>query len=488
MIRHLDELEGAESIHNLQQQLSEIERIGFQTYVFEKTLRSRVPQLLYFDEYYQLTGQDNIETLQQRVRDDQLKDSDHPLLGLIALAGLDLDVLTGPGSTEALLARLEAAESKLTEKVLAYWSQNRHVRMHFDVRPAQPEDPPGMTTGMNVLGRVRDTKHSVTTPLGSRSRGFVWFFSFLAWYSKVRRENDNLILLLDEPGLSLHAKAQDDLLRFFETELVPNHQVLYTTHSPFMVNPSKFNRARIVQDRSIEEDSEDLAPEQEGTKVISEVLEATQDSLFPLQAALGWEIQQTLFIGPNCLVVEGVSDLLYIQAISEKLRNNGKEGLSTDWTITPVGGFDRVSTFVALVGAQPGIKLAALLDYHSRQDQQIQNLYKRKLMQKSNILTFADFVDTVEADIEDMFEPSFYLELVNKEFGTSIKVEELPKQDKRILLRLEQYIKSNLLPNNARFNHYRPARYMMENIDSLNIPVQTLARFEAAINMLNQLL
>ena len=210
---------------------------------------------------------------------------------------------------------------------------------------------------MNILGRVYDTKHSVSTPLGSRSRGFVWFFSFLAWYS-TQRENKNLILLLDEPGLSLHAKAQGDLLGYFDAELAPHHQVIYTTHSPFMVDPSRFDRVRIVQDRSIEEDSETLSPDQEGTKVTTEVLEATADSLFPLQAALGWEIYQTFFIGPNSLIVEGASDLLYIRAISDLLRSCGREGLSDDWTITPVGGFDKVSTFVALIGAQSGIRLA----------------------------------------------------------------------------------------------------------------------------------
>ena len=341
---------------------------------------------------------------------------------------------------------------------------------------------------MNIWGRVKDTKHSVTTLLGSRSRGFVWFFSFLAWYSKVRRENDNLILLLDEPGLSLHAKAQGDLLGYFDAELAPHHQVLYTTHSPFMVDPSKFNRVRIVQDLSIEKDSETLRPDQEGTKVTTDVLEATEDSLFPLQAALGWEIHQTLFIGPNCLVVEGVSDLLYIRAISELLQSRGRESLSADWTVTPVGGFDKVSTFVALIGAQSGIRLATLVDYHRRHEQEIQNLFKRKLMKKSNVLTFADFVDGNEADVEDMFTSSFYLKLVSKEFGASIKVGDLPAHGDRILPRLEEYLKSNRLPQDARFNHYRPARYMMENIQSLNVPDQTLDRFEKAFTTLNQLL
>ena len=489
MIEHLDELEeSSESTNNLRHELSQIDDRGFETHVYEEILQTRVPQFLYFDEYYQLTGQDNIEALQERVRDGQLKDSDRPLLGLIELARLNLDTLTDPRRTEALVSKLEAAEAVLSSKVLTYWSQNQHLRLQFDVRQALPEDPVGMTSGMNIWGRVKDTKHSVTTLLGSRSRGFVWFFSFLAWYSKVRRENDNLILLLDEPGLSLHAKAQGDLLGYFDAELAPHHQVLYTTHSPFMVDPSKFNRVRIVQDLSIEKDSETLRPDQEGTKVTTDVLEATEDSLFPLQAALGWEIHQTLFIGPNCLVVEGVSDLLYIRAISELLQSRGRESLSADWTVTPVGGFDKVSTFVALIGAQSGIRLATLVDYHRRHEQEIQNLFKRKLMKKSNVLTFADFVDGNEADVEDMFTSSFYLKLVSKEFDASIKVGDLPAHGDRILPRLEEYLETNPLPGAARFNHYRPARYMMENLQGLTVPDQTLDRFENAFRALNQLL
>ena len=489
MIDHLGQLqEPSESTNKLRAELSQIDDRGLEMHVYEQILQSRIPKFLYFDEYYQLTGQDNIEALQERVNADELDDSDRPLLGLIELAGLNLDTLTDPRRTDALIARLEAAESQLTGQVLPYWSQNRHLRLQFDVRQALPDDPIGMTSGTNIWGRVKDTRHSVSTELGSRSRGFVWFFSFLAWYSKVRRENDNLILLLDEPGLSLHAKAQGDLLRYFDAELAPYHQVLYTTHSPFMVDPSKFNRVRIVQDLSIEKDSETLSPDQEGTKVTTDVLEATKDSLFPLQAALGWEIHQTLFIGPNCLVVEGVSDLLYIRAISETLQTDGREGLSADWTITPVGGFDKVSTFVALIGAQPGIRLATLVDYRRRHDQEIQNLFKRKLMKKSNVLTFADFVDSNEADVEDMFTPAFYLKLVSKEFDISIRVRDLPTQGDLILPRLEEYLKSNPLPQDTKFNHYRPARYMIENLHTLNVPDRTLERFESAFGTLNKLL
>ena len=105
-----------------------------------------------------------------------------------------------------------------------------------------------------------------------------------------------------------------------------------------MVDPTHFDRVRSVQDLSIEPNSDDLPGERQGTQVITEVLDATPDSLFPLQGALGYEIYQTLFIGPNSLVVEGVSDLLYFQTISALLQARGEAGLGAAWTITPVGG------------------------------------------------------------------------------------------------------------------------------------------------------
>ena len=358
-------------------------------------LRDRIPKFLYFDEYYQMKGQDNLDALRQRSAGGVLEDSDHPLLGLIDLAGLDLDRLTSlisSGRTEALIARLEAAANHLTQSVLPYWSQNQHLRMKFDIRPAQPEDPPGMTGGMNIWGRVEDTKHYVTTSLGTRSRGFIWFFSFLSWYQKIRRENENIILLLDEPGLSLHAKAQGDLLRYFEQELKPHHQLIYTTHSPFMVDPMHFDRVRIVQDLSIELDPEDLPDEQQGTKVITEVLDATPDSLFPLQGALGYEIHQTLFIGPNSLVVEGVSDLLYIQTISALLQERGMRLVyAPTGPLPPLEVTGNVPTFVALISAQEHLNVAVLIDFKKMDRQKVESLYKKKLLEKNKVLTYDRF-------------------------------------------------------------------------------------------------
>ena len=490
MMKVLSDAEQTDAVRQIGPKLDAISANDVASVVYEDILRDRIPKFLYFDEYYQMKGHDNLDALKQRLDSNALAPQDHPLVGLIDLAGLDLNQLTAPGKTQALIARLEAAENRLTQKVLTYWSQNRHLRMKFDIRPALPEDGPGMTSGTNIWGRVHDTKHMVSTALGTRSRGFVWFFSFLAWYSKLRKEEKKLILLLDEPGLSLHAKAQSDLLHYFDKELQPHHQVIYTTHSPFMVRPGQFGSVRIVQDPRIEPDSDEDSDEASGTRVTTDVLEATPDSLFPLQGALGYEIHQTLFVGPNCLVVEGVSDLLYIQTVSALLEERNQCGLSAEWTITPVGGADKVPTFVALIGAQTNLNVAVLIDYQKKDKQIIENLYKRKLLKKKSVLTFADYTGGREADIEDMFRPEFYLKLVNGTFGASIALADLPHNHPRIVRRLEQYLTTSPLPNKATFNHFRPARHLAENIGSLALELSDLEldRFKRAFDALNVIL
>ncbi|MCG3117694.1 MAG: ATP-binding protein [Candidatus Manganitrophus sp. SA1] len=477
----------------LRGQLTELLKQNLGLRIWETILKPYFPKFLYFDEYYQLRGHDNIQALKKRVDTGNLKRSDHPLLGLIDLARLSLDRLLSLRSTQDLKNRLQGASNYLSSQILPYWSQNKHLRMNFDVRPGLPNDPEGMTEGINIWGEVFDSKHLVSTGLGTRSAGFVWFFSFLAWYSAVKKKNEPLVLLLDEPGLSLHGRAQEDLLRYFEAEIVtnPKHQLIYTTHSPFMIDVQHWDRVRIVQDKGIDT-ADQLPREEDGTKVLTDVLDAGPDSLFPLQGALGYDIYQTLFIGPNSLVVEGASDLLYIQTISGILQGMGRVGLDGRWTITPVGGADKVPTFVALIGSQKKLKIATLIDFEKGNQQMIENIYRKKLLAKSHVLTFADFAGKKEADIEDMFDESFYIQLVNEEFIGSlprkISLGDLKSRAPRILARLDEYLSENPLNGGAKFNHYRPARYFSERVSTLSIPADTLDRFETAFNAANVLL
>jgi hypothetical protein len=174
------------------------------------------------------------------------------------------------------------------------------------------------------------------------------------------------------------------------------------------------------------------------------------------------------------------------------LSQAGREGLSDKWTLSPVGGSDKVSSFVALFRSQKGLNVATLIDLQKRDQQKIENLYKEKLLKKKQVLTFADFTNTGEADIEDMFEVSFYLGLVNSEYTAELKAQiteaALPTHP-RVLVRLEKSFEANPLKT-GHFNHYRPARYFAQHIADLapKLSSATLDRFEAAFKALNALL
>jgi hypothetical protein len=190
--------------------------------------------------------------------------------------------------------------------------------------------------------------------------------------------------------------------------------------------------------------------------------------------------------------VEGVSDLLYLPTISSLLMARKREGLVDGWVITPVGGSDKVTTFVSLLGSQKKLNLATLIDFQTKDQQTIENLYKRKLLAKKNVRTFAEFTGTTEADIEDMFDHQFYLDLVNAEYAAELQkrvtLADLG-QHPRILVNLVEHLKANPLKTGT-FNHYRPARYLAENIVTLGRKVDepTLGRFEKAFKTLNALL
>lgn len=471
--------------------VSEFKQDGLGHYIFNKLLWPRAPKMLYFDEYYQMQGRANLNALIQREAQGKLEASDYPLLGLINLARLDHKKLVESKNTQELKNKLENAGNYLTSRIIKYWSQNKHIKMEFDVREAKPEDPENMRAGINIWGEVHDTVHWAHTPLGTRSRGFVWFFSFLAWFEDVKRKKEHVVLLLDEPGLSLHGRAQADLLRYFEQEL-GGYQMIYSTHSPFMIDPQHFERVRIVQDLGI--DSQDQLPkETDGTKVVAEVFDATADSLFPLQGALGYEIHQTLFIGPNSLVVEGPADMLFLKAISAQLERDGKEGLSEKWVITPVGGSGKVPTFVALLAPQRGMNIATLLDISADDKNTVENLYKKKLLKKKQVRTYGEYRGVDEADVEDMFDRDFYVSLVNAEFGDQLKapldVQDLNAREPRVLRAIEAHLTAHPLKRGS-FGHYRPARYFFENASTLwpSVSKTTRERFAAAFHDLNELL
>ncbi len=493
-VQDSDILETLDSIKAVRTTIDEISKDGLDAHLYRRYIEGHLPKFLYFDEYYQMRGCENIEALQERLSEGTPRLSDYPLLGLIDLAGIkSLDDLVNPSRTRDLLNKLEGTGNHLTQEIVDYWSQNRSVQLRFDVRSALPGDPEGMRQGTNLWASVFDTRHSVTTDLGRQSRGFVWFFSFLAWYSRLRTSNPNLILLLDEPGLHLHAKGQQDLLHYFDKAFPPGHQVIYTTHLPFMVDADRIDRVRIVQDRSTDA-SAALPSEASGTQVVEDLLDATEDSLSPVRTALACEMHRDLFTGNNHLIVEGVVDLMYLQTISGILDRLGRGGLRPVWSITPIGGASKIATFVTLLGQDRSQRMAALVHFRGDHIPMINNLFEKGILAKNHVLTFSQFTNKSESDIEDMFDPAFFLGLVNSEYHGELRAQfdttDLDGSETRVLDHVNAHINAHRLASGSAFDRYRPARYLAENSTALTAKISqlTLARFDKAFRTLNQLL
>ena len=102
---------------------------------------------------------------------------------------------------------------------------------------------------------------------------------------------EKLIVLLDEPGLTLHGKAQKDLLRYIREKLQPDYQVIYTTHSPFKLDGENIFPLRTVEDVVKREVVGDNVEEKVlGTKVGEKILSGDRDTILPLQGLLGYDI------------------------------------------------------------------------------------------------------------------------------------------------------------------------------------------------------
>lgn len=436
-------------------------------YIERMWIKPNLPKFLYYDEYYSLPSRVSIQKLQQeKLKDEELKTAK----ALFELANIDIKTLIESDNFENLQAELEARESAVTDELFKFWNTNKNLQIEFKIDKIS--DTNNKITEHILDIRVKNTDKRVSLSLNKRSKGFNWFFSFLVWFKKIQEDtNAQYILLLDEPGLNLHAMAQENLLNFLE-ELSEQYQIIYTTHSPFMIDSSHLERVRTIFETK------------EGSKISDSLQEKDPNTLFPLQAALGYNIAQNLFISKNNLIVEGISDLTYLTYMSSLLQENGKEGLNDDITIIPVGGADKVSAFISLMRGNK-LKVACLLDTFTEQKPKARIdklINEEKILKSSQVIFYNKFAEIDVANIEDIFTTEEYLKLFNEAFsGYNINAKDID-ESKTILDEISRII------GKPRFNHYIPAKLLVSrgyNIEYFQD--STIDRFEKIFTEVNKL-
>jgi len=479
-------------IPGLVDSLRVIDKQGLDRYIYLNYLRPNLPKFVYFNDYYQLRGQEDLEALRERLNSDALRESDYAMLGLMKLARLDVEELLNPGRTQLLINKLEGAGNTISAQMSRYWSQNPDLQVKFDVRPANPDDPSGDAGGIHIWTSVFDPAHSHSTLLSARSRGFVWFFSFLAWYSELKESGEPLILLLDEPGLSLHPRAQADLLRFFEESLSPSHQLVYTTHSPFMVDPDKPQRIRYVEDTS-QSTAVDHSSATQGTKVSEDPEDVSAESIMPLELIQRRGAEDRKALVRKRLYVDDIADCLYLRAMSRALSAGAETGLD-EWSIIPVSGVENIPSLLAQDDDAGPQRIDAVLCGIDDTGQTVFEAFRdKRLLPDANTRALTSFSQTREAGMEDLFDMVFYINLVNAAYRSYLKqpirVTDLRSDSLRIRDRVADFLHNGVLQENACFNHRRPARLFADNVHKLRpeLTKSAHARFNAIFDWLKHL-
>ena len=437
-------------------------------YVWRKHIKPNIPKFMYYDDYYMLPSRISIDKINNM---QTLESSEKTARALLELADIDTANLVNADSYEDFKAELEATQAIISEELFKYWSTNQNLRIQFDIDKIEKTDSSNNRRIVDhVLDiRVENLRSMVSLPLANRSKGFNWFFSFLVWFEKIQENKDSpYILLLDEPGLNLHAMAQRDLLRFIE-DLSSEYQIIYTTHSPFMIESDKLQRVRTVLEK------------QDGTHVTDCLQEKDPNTIFPLQAALGYTIAQNLFVSEKNLLVEGIADLVYLNMLSNILISLGRVGLKNSVTIVPVGGADKVATFISLLRGND-LNMLCLLDTFTDQSAKarLDNLIAQNIIKDKRVIFYHNVLNVPFADVEDLFSDTDYLTLYNGAFFKNVRQEDVDPT-KPIMQQLK---KKN---GGKDFNHYSPANYLAKNSATISLSDETLSNFEILFKAVNKL-
>ncbi|HEY5026240.1 MAG TPA: AAA family ATPase [Acidimicrobiales bacterium] len=445
-----------------------------------------MPTFVYYSNYHTLPGQMSLDHFIELEAQHHMAWPEKIFKALLSLAGSSAQDISQTETYEAMKADLEAVGLRLSREIFEYWSQNRDLDVEFAFDQARAGDPPPYDRGYVFRTRIRNRRHGVSVSFDERSTGFVWFFSFLIWFSQMQSEHgEDLILLLDEPGLSLHGTAQADLLRYIREKLVPKCQVVYSTHSPFMVGTSHLRSVRTVEDTTTS------TGEILGTVVGDDVLSTDPETLFPLRAALGYDMTQGMFVGDHCLLVEAPSDLLYLSWASAELCARGRTTLDSRWTITPCGEIRKVGSFLNLFGAHQG-HVAVFTNHAPGERGTVRSLREAGLLQDGMVLTADMFVlGQDEAETEDVVGRGLYTELVNKAFALPPTQWMSPSRSDdapvRVVREVEDHFKT-LPPKAPKFDRLVPAAYLIQHKGEFGADPQldsVLDRFARLFDTLN---
>jgi len=347
-----------------------------------------------------------------------------------APADKDLDKIAEAKRTRSIL--LQSAGTDLTRQFKDWWQQGDY-RFRFEA------------DGNFFRIWVADARRPAEVELENRSTGLQWFLSFyLVFLVESRGEHRDAVLLLDEPGVSLHPLAQRDLSAFFE-QLGKTNQILYTTHSPFLVEADRLDRARKVFVSA--DGSTKVSAKLGGT----EGTDTQRGAAYAVQSALNLSVAEGLLPGSKPILVAGRADQHYLTTIKTLLISAKRIAPARDLIFAPAGG-PRTAHIIAniLTGREDELPLV-LLDGDAR-GQQMAALLREDLYvdHPDRVLDLGDLVGIEGAGIEDLFPVTYLAEEMDRiERTAEVRLLDVVQKDKPFVAQVDAWIASEGLKLDA---------------------------------------
>ena len=410
--------------------LVEYTRIPEQIDTALTNLNNRLPVFVYFSNYFRVRPNLHLRRFADRVGRDLLDDSryDYGNLCLLKLLGFDAEELadlgdaSDPGDDQEAFdlyrsqldersIKLNAASVRLTGEIHSIWNPDRArgeadtVLIHADGQ---------------YLKVVVEDELGVQIEVDQRSAGFQWLVSFfVVFFAEAEDAHANAILLLDEPGLSLHGLKQREFRQTI-SRLAEGNQTIYTTHSPFLVGPDELDLVRVVE----------MTDRDDGTKVHTTVTASDPAALLPLQEALGYDLAQSLFGQQRNLILEGLTDYWYIEATSHLLRDADVADLNEKIALVPAKTAGKVVYFATILHAN-NLKVAALLDSDNAGEQAAKQETLIHTLGNKSILRTRDVCSSTitKPEIEDLLRTTL-VRIAQSELGWDV-TEVVSKQPRR---------------------------------------------------------
>lgn len=314
---------------------------------------------------------------------------------------------------ETLQSSLDQMSSLITTQVFGLWKNI----LQGDVTGKEILLVLTKDSSQNVYIQFQVKQGSSRYSFVERSLGFRWFFSFLLFTLFNKKENDkNILFLLDEPASNLHAKAQEELLKSFQQVTRENNQIIYSTHSHYLINPMWLDQAYIVSNQATNYDYIDDRNQtlNENTLILLDTYRNYVKNN-PTKTTYFQPILDKLQVTPSMLdcikpsvLVEGKSDYLILEYVRKVLLNS-KNNIG----ILPLSGATKCEALISILKGW-GVPFCIIFDDDKAGRDMMNTVKSDYFLSDRTVLTLKDFDNSLEGkEISSLLSDADHLMISN---------------------------------------------------------------------------